>query len=674
MEKEGKPILKYVAYSLSVCSILVLLIPFLINFPFELNNSNGFGDYLGLITGLTGVIVTITVFLIQNTSQDYSSQLMRMTFFKQKYFGLILGYIFCSLVLYTFGTSFEVINTVKVFAFFVSVGLVFNFISLLVISSYFMNILNVIKEIESKTTNYIKFKAEAKSLPLIGKISLNEISTTKVINQIRPIFDTLNKSVALNQDDVSTQCLNSLNKIIKTYLKETRSYKSLDDKILIELADQSSFIVKTMIKYENQKFMDKFPLFLGDIGSYALENRYNVGGINNHAISISRLLVETFIKCYKFDRTSAPKHAISGITKLVKKCIQKEYYQSASTYYYDIKEIMDLCVKNPSFWSANLIQYALNDIKDIINECVIVVQNKKNVELHFLRNIFSDIFEVIKKSNETFSSINYDLIVRAVFNLESILVKISKAHPQLPVYKKVPYSILNPIIDSYIGLCKKMLENKSIKLDFMFFHCVPEFIFLTQYIQKTESRFDKKHSELLNSLLKRLKSELENSDHNHLDNHYFYTIEDYFAIIIYSENVPLCETLLELLIKFYESIKDSKKIKARDKKRVYGLLKLIGAFMHKEKKFDLLKDKIIKTIIKDFEEPKIIGRAIPSFFEQYGYPTFKHTFSDWYIHPLSIWTQDFQERIKKFVNKKDYSKFTEFHEILKKKDENRKNG
>ncbi|MBU1201730.1 MAG: hypothetical protein KJ583_02610 [Nanoarchaeota archaeon] len=363
--KEEIPILKYMAYLLSFLSIVVIILPFFINAPFELNNSNGFGAYLGLITGLAGVIVTITVFLIQNASQDYSSQLVRMTFFKQKYFGFILGYIFFSLILYTFGTSFEVINQVKVFAFFVSVGLVFNFISLLLISSYFMNVLNVIKEIESKTTDYIKFKAQAKSLPLIGKINLNEISTTKIINQIRPIFDTLNKSVALNQDDVSTQCLNSLNKIIRTYLKETSSFKSLDDKILLELADQSSFIVKTMIKYENQKFMDKFPLFLGDIGSYVLEYRYNVGGVNNHAISISRLLVDIFIKCYKFDRTSAPKHAISGISKLVKKCIQKEYYQSTSTYYYDIKEIMELCARNPSFWSANLIQYALNDIKDI---------------------------------------------------------------------------------------------------------------------------------------------------------------------------------------------------------------------------------------------------------------------------------------------------------------------
>jgi len=297
---------------------------------------------------------------------------------------------------------------------------------------------------------------------------------------------------------------------------------------------------------------------------------------------------------------------------------------------------------------------------------VIVAQNKKNVELHFLRNIFSNIFEVVKKSNETFSAIHYDLILRAIFNLESILVKISKVHPQLPVYKKVPDSILNPIINFYIDLCKKILEDKNIKLDFMFFHCVPEFIFLTQYIQKTESRFDNKHSELLNSLLERLKSELENSNHNHLDSHYFYTIEDYFAIIIYSGNVQLCENLLHLLIESYKSIKASKKIKAHDKKRFSGLLKLIGAFMHKEKKFDQLKTKIINLIAKDFEEPEIIGRAIPSFFEQYGYPTFKHTFLDWYIYPLSIWTQDFQEKIKEFVNKDNFSKFTEFHEILKK--------
>jgi len=669
MKSLSKITIKNIAYLFSLFSILVILLPFVIKIPLELNNSNGFGNYLGLITGLAGVIVTITVFLIQNASRDYSSQLMRITFFKQKYFSFVLGYIFFALILYTFGTSFEVTNQIKIFAFFISVGLVSNFISLLLISSYFMNILNVIKEIESKTVNYILFKAKAKRLPLIGDINLNEISTAKIINHIRPIFDTLNKSVVLNQDDVSTQCLNSLDKIIKTYLKQTSSFKSLDDKILLELADQSSFIVKTMIKYENQKFMDKFPLFLGNIGAYTLEYRYNIG-VNNHALSISRLLVNIFIKCYKFDRTYAPNHTISGISKLVKKCIQKEYYQSVSTYYYDIKEIIDLCVQNPSLWSANLIQYALNDIKDIINECVIVVQNKKNVELHFLRNIFSDIFEIIKKSNEAFSERHYDLIIRSIFNLESILVKISKVHPQLPVYKKVPNSILNPIVDSYIDLCKKMLGNKSIKLDFMFFHLFPEFIFLTQYIQKTEDRFDPKHLELLNSLFERLKFELKSKDYNYLNDHYFHTIEDYFAIIIYSKNIELCEKLITLLIEFYENIKSSKKIKDSDKNKSYGLLKIIGALMEDEEKFDSYQEKINKAISPNFKEYKQIGKSLPSFFQEYDYSSFKHSFNnEWFIYPLSIWTITWQSKINNHFNKE---RFVKYHEKLRRLSKNKK--
>jgi hypothetical protein len=586
-----------------------------------------------------------------------------MTFFKNKYFAFVLGYIFLALIFFTFGATFEVANQAKIFAFFVIVGLVLNFISLLLVASYFMNILNIIKEVELETTNYISFRAKAKTLPLIGKISFSKISEARIINQIKPLFDTLNKSVSLNQDDIYTECLNSLDRIIRVYLKHTSSFKSLEDKILLELGDHSSFIIKTMIKYENQKFMDKFSLFLGNIGSYVLEYRYNVGGVNNHALPISNLLVETFIKSYGFDRTSAPKHAISGISKLVKKCIQKGYYQSAPIYYYDLKKIIDLCLQTPSFWSANLIQYAFNEIKDEVNECVLAVQNKKSVELHFLSILFSEIFETIKKSSQNFSRGHYDLIVNSMFNLESVFVKISKVHPQLPVYKKVPDSILNPIVDNYIELCKKILDNNNLNLGFMFFYCLPEFIFLTQYIQKTKNKFGTKHEELFTSLLKRLEFEFANKNQDYLENHYFYTIEDYFSIIIYSKDENLCEKQVNLLVKKYKDVLKNRKISERDKNKLYGLLKIIGALMEDESEFKSCQDEINKAILPNFEEYKQTGKALPSFFEQYSYPTFKHTFDDWFISPLSIWTLSWQDEINKHFNKKD--KFVSYHEKLK---------
>ncbi len=671
MDISGKVSLKRIAYYLSISSILVIFIPFLINPSFNLNSYSIFGDYLGLITGLAGVIVTITIFLIQNASKDYSSQLLRMTFFKNKYFMFVLGYIFLALIFFTLGATFEIGNQAKIFAFFVSVGLVFNFVSLLLVASYFMNILNIIKEIEIETIHYIYSRAEAKTLPLIGKISLNKISESKIINQIKPIFDTLNKSISLNQDDIYTECLNSLDKIIRTYLKHTSSFKSLEDKILLELADQSSFIIKTMIKYENQKFMDKFSLFLGNIGSYILEYRYNIGGVNNHALSISNLLFEIFLKSYNFDRTSAPKYSISGISKLVKKCIQKEYYQSAPIYYHELKKIMDLCIKTPSFWSANLIQYAFNEIKEEINECVLAVQNKKGVELHFLRSLFLDIFETIKKSSQSFSATHYDMILNSMFNLESVFVKISKVHPQLPVYKKVPDSILNPLLDNYVDLCKKILEENNIDIRFMFFYCFPELIFLTKYIQKADDRFNVKHEELFASLLKRLHFEFENEKQSNLDNHYFYTIEDYFSIMIYSKDKNLCEKQLSLLVKKYNEILKSKKISERNKNRIYGLLKIIGALMEGEDEFKSCQESITRIISPNFKEYKQIGKALPSFFEQYDYPTFKHTFDDWFISPLSIWNPVWQDQINAYFDKK--YKFINYHKKLKKLQNSKKN-
>lgn len=654
---------KDLAYSLSICSVLIFIVPFILKINNGINSFNVFGDYLGLITGFAGVIVTITIFLIQNSSQDYSSQLMRITFFRQKYFAFILGYIFFSLIYYAYGITFNITDSMKLFAFIVSLGLIFNFIALLLFASYYMNILNIITEIKLKTIKYIESKAETKKLPIIGKLRFNYLSEKFIISLIRPIFDTLNKSVELNQHDVSSHCLGALDEIYRTYLKQTKDYKTLNDKIILELSDLSSMIIDSMTEYKNQKFMDSFPIFLGNIGYYTLKYRKNIGGINNHAQSISHLLVKIFTKCYKFDRTLATGNSIKAISRLVQTCIKEGNYRSPSNYFYHLKEISQMCLNSPSSWSVIQIQTVLNSYKDIINEYVLAAQEGKDVELNFLKNIFAEIFDVIKKSQEKFSSMDRDLIMRSVFNLESILVKISKINPSLPIYKKIPDRIFEIIGGSYIDLCIRIFNDKQIKPDFMFFSCVPEFIFVTEYVQKT-SQLNMKHKELLKSMLSRLKYELKNA--KNVEESFLQNIEDYFAVMIYSKNLELFEIQFNLLLSFYDEVIISEDIDEYYKNKVYGLLKLIGAFIYDEDEFKDYEYILIKKILPQFKDVKITRKSIPSNFEKYGYPTFKHMFHEWHIYPLSIWTQDFQLKIKKFINRSSMAKFSYFHDYLKK--------
>lgn len=658
---------KSVIFILSTLSVVILFFPLFVDTPSGINTTNGsFGDYLGLITGLAGVVITITVFLIQNTTQEYSSELLRLTFFRQKYFAFILLYIFGALIYFTYGIAFSLSSANMFFGFILSIGLVLNFISLIIMSSYHMNILNTIKEVENKIVNYVKFRAKPRKILFIGNVSLDNKSQFQIINMMVPIFDTLNKSVIYNQNDVSIQCLKSLDRITKTYLWETRDYKSIDDNILLEIGDQSAFIVDAMIKANNQKFMEKLPAFLGRIGKYALNWRYNIGGTNNNAVNYSRLLVTIFTKCYKYDRTSAPKKAIESIAGFIETCVIKEYYQSATTYYYDIKEIITLCLGTPNYWSSSLIGYAINQQKKVITTAVNASRQGKNIELHFYQSIFDDIYETILNANGKFSRSDYQLIIRSAFNLESILVKVSKIHPQLPMHTKIPESMVKPTLTKYTEICRKLLLNKDIEIDFMFLNFFPEFIFVTHYIQEGPSIYSSEHQSLLNAILYRIESEISKENVQNVDEYLFSCVEDYFALLIYHGDRTLLTLQIDILTEFYNKTKKSKKIETNEKRDVYYLLKIIGAFMSNEEDLKELQNKIINCILSDFKESDFGDRRlIPSFFEQYDYHTFKHAYDEWHITPLSIWTQDFQAKVNDFVNREKGIKFISFHKQIK---------
>lgn len=651
---------KTVGYTLFGLSIFFLLISLFLPFPKASIKINTFSDYLGLIAGLAGSIVTITVFLIQNSTQDYSSQLVRMTFFKNRYFALILTYISFALIFFIYGVTFDISPRAEFIGFFIGVGLIFNFISLLVISSYYMNLTNVIKEIENRSINYIRF-AKVKTLPIIGNIGFAKYSSKGLIDHIVPIFDTLKKSVSLNQNDISSQCLRSLDNIVKFYLENTKDFNAVEDDILSRIGDEISFLIDDCIKYENQKFLEKIAIFLGNLGEYALTYRKPLANINNHATMFSRLLVTLFIKSYRFSRTSAPMKAIEEISRLVRICVQRELSGSALTYNYDLEEIVTLCLKKPSPWSATLIAFTINKSKFLIDDCTLAAIQKKGVRVDLFDGFFRMFFKTIKEASKSFRGINYDVVIRSVFNLHSVLTIAAKKHPDLPIYKEIPNWVFVSLVDNYSNLCNKILQDSKIDIDFMFLSFLPEFAFFTQYFNENNIPLDEKHEELLKNILDRTIIDFDNPS-SHLFHEYYKSVEDYFSILIFSKNLKLCKKQVVNLINFYDQVKRTRPTDSRTNLCVYGLLKTIGAFMDGDKDFSDIQNIITRAISPDFKEYKQIGTAGPSFFEMYDYPDFKKSYDHWYINPLSIWTMPWQDKINNYFIQE---KFVKYHEKLK---------
>lgn len=654
---------------LSVLSILILGVPYFTELIslilgynlFKLNPAFTFENYLGLITGLSGVIITITVFLIQNTTQSYSSELLRLSFFKKKQFGFIIIYMFIALILFIYGSTFEVSNFYLIFSFFVCVGLIFNFIALILAAIYYMNILNVIKELEFNCINSIKLDTEkyVQKITIVGPIGLQPQGYVNLIDKVNPLFDTLIKSIVNNQNDVVNQCLKSIDNIVLNYLIETKDFKALDDKFLSEIIDRFALIVDTKFNTDNQKYLEQYTNTISNIGCNLLKYRYTFGGINNHATGCSSLLVNIFIKSYNFDRTIAPKLAIKGIKTIIITSINNNQYQSAITYYYDLEKIVKLCVDVPNYWSAILIQSVINSIKDIIVE---INDSESFGNLNLFENLLEGLYKILSNCSK-FPVHSQYIIWAPLINTDTIFVRISKANEFLPVYKKiVNEQKYNIVVKKYIEFCKKLLKNAQINLSFFssFYSFLIEYVFLEEYYFKTND-FSKEIVELQDLFLNKYKLALKGDSHLETNN-ILSALEDAYCILIYKEDTINLELLADNLIEFYNSCKQD--MVEDDYHEIYKLLKIIGAFMYGRKCCEKIQNKIVTAIIPDFKEISNES-TLRSIFYTLDYPTEKHISSDWYIHPLSIWPPEFQEKINIFVNENDLEKFIKFHELVK---------
>lgn len=263
----AKIIFKYSNLLLPVSIIVILLFPNSIFF----RESPFFSEPLILLVNLVGFVFIVTIFMIQNVTQSYSSNLSKEIFrdpYLRKIFVALLFIMGYNLT----GLYFELGWIFQFFSYVLSMISFSYIVSLVLLTSHYLTIENTIKRAE----NRIKSKISKDN---IYKYSdENRVKDDKFIQELGNdcllITNTAIEAINNNEHEIVNQCISSLEDIGITYLSLLES--PAEDDFITELNKQFELLInKTSGEYTTQKYLDNLYTSLGTLARKTYTTTYN---------------------------------------------------------------------------------------------------------------------------------------------------------------------------------------------------------------------------------------------------------------------------------------------------------------------------------------------------------------------------------------------------------------
>ncbi|MFW6025501.1 MAG: hypothetical protein ACOCRX_04095 [Candidatus Woesearchaeota archaeon] len=639
---------------------------------YDLFNNDLFGYSFGLIGALIGTFITISVFLVQNTSQDYSSRLIKDVFFLKDWnFSLIMFYSFICLIFFAIGLTFDLRKNWSFIGFSFIIGLVFNFISLIILSIYYMNIPNLIKEKEKSIIRLIepsKLKKVLSKVPFLKTKIKHDIPINKVIKNTNTIFNTTHRSIELRDYDSFEQSLVSIKKIVQNYtnhsslLRFEERFSYNQDIFLREIKTEIKLLVTLVSKKKNEKIKIMFCESLANIASIIIQY-----GLSNGSIfgSVSREYQEFLLEFFKnsdLEKNSIlKKKVISENSKIISTYLE---HGGCPKYVYSpfIDEIVDLInqIKNKRL-KTDLMSLLINLIFNAMKVLLKDILNGDKTYESYLGDLKSDLKQIYNVSDilpyENKSRIYAELLGKDVFSF------LKKSYLSDRKYNRYHDALKN-----YLDYFEKITR----KNDFNVAYYIKDFIKITYFmeiIKEDDFKFEKFHHKMLNSILIKLKVQIiPDSDvftSSHID--VFYHIGNYFSILVFSKNKELFKEQLNLFLDHYKEIQSEEKLDQKKKQMFVELLKIIGSFIYDEEEFDSSEKEIIKKLRPNTEFDYNTDKF--KFYQNYPYLNFEYPkINDfWKFTDFGLFNKEEQNEISSYFNRDNYYKFTEFNKKLKEK-------
>lgn len=630
-----------------------------------------FSNSLNLIFSIIGFLVALIIFLVQYIGSKFNSHELEKSPVSNVYFIILLLTL----------TSYIAFNFVAVYielSFpYTLISLILSFSVLLLVgwtvlySVFYLDISNIIENLSDQTIQFIKKKKKFKKIPFVNEIGYSDEFIFALNKKTSVFVKTSIEAINKNQDKVLKTSLASLKDIAITYLGQSEHIHATEDKFLNELNDQFNFIISEGLRSYNQKILENIAETIGDISVAIIEHRKGIGDINNFALNWIATLKDLFIRSYHKDRTIVCHICLEKINAVILLALDKGYYRSYDTYRMFLDDISHILSKVNQHWAAILLQKStLIYQKQFLKFLELAKTGKFIFSEYFVKSYFDELAEILNESKTKHMSMNNTIIFASLYGLETFAQKIAATGLTNITDDQAKRGIAN-YIKQLIDFNKTILETHPEKNDYRIYDFFSEMLFLiTKYIDLNDSDKIGLIKNLSNVLLDfvekaRIKAINNYQDQPHqLDE----AIIDYFALLIYlhSDKPELINELVKRFVDIYLKIKKTDgKYKDRILTSTYEELKLYSCWIEI---FDTLKNmnKDIKKILKkDFIEPKVFGRAIPSFYEQYGYPRLGRIGDLWYLHPSYMWGNPFQAEISNKLNGDNGKHYIEFNEQLK---------
>ena len=675
----------WILISLSILIILSVPAIFYLEHKGLIESSDeGFSDIIysnGLlfIFSILGFLIVAIIFLIQHIISKYNAdELEKLPMFFKYYATLLIvpsAYIMFNFVaLYLkLGRLYELMSLI----FSISLGF------LIIIGSIFIyfntRVSTVLGIASDDIIKFIRKNKKFNDIPLVDSNLVVSYSDDFVENLNRKIsffVENSQRAIKNNQEIIFRNSLESLSKICREYLEQSRHIQATEDKFLIGLSNRFNFIIDESLTSSNQNILEDVAKTIGTISGYIIEYRRGIGQINDFAFDWLTTLRKLFLKAYPKDRTLACRICLKEINKVIILTLDKGYYQSYEPYNSYIEEISKGLSKLDEHWAAALLQQALVLYQEQFLKFIDLLKKGKDPFGDiFIERYFNEVADIVNEAKIKHKPQNKRIVFASLYGIPSFVWRIQHkifetglSNIQDDKIKKGFYSY----IKAFINFNRKVIETDLDKNDFRVYGSFCDTLFLlTKYVDIEEN--DKKNliKHLTSNLLECIKIKYPNEKQ-------IYKIEDvtndYFAMLIYLHHnkVDIMEEIVQKLIDLYNKIK--KQSKNNEQRLLYKKIKLYSCWIDLFHELEDINKPLIEVLIQDFYEPPSdrIFKSIPPLFETYGYPE-KDGFHDtWYLNPSDIWDVEFQTEIAAKFNGENGENYINFHEKLKKESQLRR--
>lgn len=659
--------------------LFVLYNNFILPYEFYLypaTTENFFSSSLNLMLSIFSLVIIVVIFLIQNTTQEYSSRLSEIIFY-DKYFLASVGFVLLASGFSITAHFFKLENFFALLGYSFSIATILLLGSMIGFTAYFINVQNIIEYVTTDIENNIKakkiYKKNPFNLPIQDDDYIENLTTKTQL-----IVSTCIKAIEKNQKPVVDSCLRAFERITSRFLEETTN-EDVNENYLIELNDQFQFISSATLQNNPQKKYSKAVVeTIGDIGINITSSRIlgNQGGL------WVKLLVDLFQPSLSLNRRDTASAIIDKVGDTNIRAINKKHYQNALLFHENLKEIGSILTKNYNGNLATLLQNLFLQYQHVYVAYLdnfLTTGEVAEVNLRQLVDDFSVLFNDAKLESKFYG---LQTICAGLFGLNSFALKIQAKLPGQKLDDARKLNQLKKLLESLVDFIDRISTN-NIKENYGgLFKGYIQFLYL---FERANSLGSTKKKELVTSIneawIKLMRKsyreafQREKKVENELNK---YGSEFIGILIYFHKNEP--EVIAELIdpyVDLYKEMKDisepGDKYVEQNRKRLYKLLKIIGAWLNKINHLENGFSKLWNILVNDFSlDDSMTEHKIVPILQRYGYPvSSSYTNNLWWLQPDKLWQNtDFQDDIAQLLNGKEGRNYIRFHKKLKQASQN----